>query len=322
MTIIDQKPMVRPYGQFGFQPVAGFVEHDPSAPWTGRTQMGVPIGAQYLYGSFRSHDGNRYYSMIRHFKDDVSISLSLYSCEQGGDFRYHRECSKAHRGIVSHGERDGMWGYWRDEPDPRALFLADQTTAHWLDRGFVDVNGKVHGSAMQWAIPDDVSPLVYTSRCFKVEGGKVLDDVVSGFFFHDTLHLGLGQGWTDTQYYLEVEENWVIFATEFEDGNVHVGNLFYGKDNFALAVIQRTDGPRVVASGIHAETEVDGDGYPTRIVYHVNDDEAWEWKAVGGARMPRTPLSKNPYWVEGVVTRLGETRKWVHAEAYMERIAH
>jgi hypothetical protein len=320
MSIIDPNPVVRPYGRYGFQPVAGFVEHDPKAPWVGRTQLGVPVGAQYLYGSFRSHDGKRYYSFLKHFKDDVAISFMLYHCDVGEDFQYHRGSAKTHRGVVSHGRRDDKWGCWRDEPDPRSLFLADMTSGRILERGVLDVTGKVQGKSMQWAIPDVESPLVYTSRCFKVEGGKVLDDTVSGFFFHDHQHLGIGQGWTDTQYFNRLEESWVVFATEFEDGNIHVGNLFYGKENFALAVIQRSDGPSIIASGIQAEAEVDEQGYHTRIVHHLGDDEVWEWHSIGGARMPFMPLSNYPCWVEGVVLRRGETRKWVHSEAWMERI--
>lgn len=318
MAIVDPSPVTREYGRFGFQPVAGFVHHDPAAAFSGRLVMGVPIQAQYLYGSFRAIDGRGYHAPIRHFHNDVAISLFLYVSQLGEDFTYLRESARAHRGIVDTGERDGMWGFWRAEEDPRCLFLADEASARWFERGIVDVTGEVRGDAMQFAIPDAESPLVYTSRCFKTEVGTVNGDRVAGYFFHDTQHMGFGQGWTSGAYFREQEGTWVAFVTEFADGNVHMGHLIWGLDNFALGLVQRSDGDPIVATGIGVEHELDDDGYATRVAFHLDDDEVWEWTTIGGARMPRSPLPGGPHWVEGVVRRRGDDRPWVHSDAWME----
>lgn len=309
---------VHPWGSFGSQPVAGFVNYDPQGAASGRMYMGLPINAQYLYGSFRTVDGSHYHAPIRHFHNDVSISLFLYTSETGKDFEYLRQSKEAHRGIVDTGEREGRWGNWRPEPDPRWEFTSDGKTARWVDRGFIDVTAEAVGQALQFAIPDADEPLVYTSQCFRNTGGTVLGKPVEGLWFHDYLHLAPGKGWSTAKYLLDLEVVWVAFATEFEDGTFHHGHLIHGHDNFSLAVIWRSDGEPIVRKGIEVEIDLASDGFQNSVVFHLGGDEVWEWEPFEGARMPRSPLAAGPHWREGVVKRRGETRRWKLADAWME----
>jgi hypothetical protein len=317
--IIDKSPVVRPYGRYGFQPVAGFVEFEPSTPYTeaGKELIGAPICPHYLYGSVRSEDGKRYHVLIRHFQHDVAVSLLVYSSDVGQDFD---RPVFGYRGLVANGQREGKWGFWQDMPQPRSFYLEDGTSCHWFEKGVVDLKGKLVGDCWQFAIPDVQSPLVYTNRCFKAEGATVRGDIVSGYFFHDTMHLGVGKGWMTSEYYAGLELGWVVFVTEFEDGNIHKGNFVWGKENWNLAIIDRTDGERMIASNVDVHVESDKDNFAEHALFDLGDGEIWEWHAVPGARLPLQQVESftGPYWREGVVLRRGETRKWVHSDAWIE----
>ncbi len=325
MTILQIDSTVRDYWHYGHQPVLGFTKHDPKAAFTGRTLMGSPIQAQYLYGFFRSPDGKAYHAPIRHFHNDVAVSLFMYSTRglnQGEDFQYVRDSAKAHRGIVEVGAQDNMWGWWRPEANSRYFFLSDETSAIWHEHEMMDVKGEVRGNCMQFSITDERFPLVYTSRCFKVSEGDCMGDKVAGYYFHDTVHMGLGQGWTLGRYMRELEESWVAFVTEFEDGNVEMGHLITGRKNFSLAIIQGTDRPPLFATNIKAEIELDSRGFAEQVRYILDRDEVWIWENINGARLPRSPLPEGPSWIEGYVHRKGDDRPWIHSDAWMETYNH
>jgi hypothetical protein len=319
MGIVDRKPKVRPYGSFGYQPVASFIEIEPSAPYTdiGKTLLGGHICPQYVYGSFRSHDGKRYYCALRGYQHDVAVSLIVYGSDIGKDFEHPRF---GYRGYVTNGQKDGKWGIWQDAPNPKTSFLADKKESHWFEKDLIDVQGKSFGNAWQFGIPDKEDPFVYTSRGFKVEGGTVLGDTVSGYYFDDTMHLGLGKGWMTSPYYEKIDWGWVVFVTEFEDGNTHSGTILWGAENWRLAIIDRSDGDKLIATNIEVEPRFDDHNFCEYFAADIGNGEIWEWHAVPGARMQLRQVESfpGPYYREGVVLKRGETRKWVHSEAWVE----
>lgn len=320
MGIVDRNPKVRPYGSFGYQPVASFIEIEPSAPYTdlGRTLLGGQICPLYLYGSFRSHDGKRYYCALRGYQHDVAVSLLVWGSDVGKDFEPPQS---GYKGYVTNGQKDGKWGTWQDTPNPRTFFLADKKECHWFEKGFIDVKGKSFGNAWQLGIPDKEDPFVYTNRGYKVDEGTVMGDTVSGYFFSDTMHLGLGKGFmTSAIYQKTIEWGWVIFATEFEDGNIHSGNIIWGAENLNCAIIDRSDGDKVIASNIEVEAKFDQNNYCESFAADIGNGEIWEWHGIPGGRVPlnRMESFSGPFYREGVVSKRGEKRKWVHSEAWIE----
>ncbi len=322
--VADKNPVIRDHGCFGFQPIAGFVKHDPGKVFGPYQQMGLNVNTHFLYGSMRSDDGKRYYAPIRHFNYGGTLSFQLYAAETGKDFSYVKDSYKAYRGIIQLGQfKDGRWGGWTalSEPEPRFALLTDETICYWQEKNFLSLDGKVVGHCNQIAIPDTKFPFIYTNRGFKGKG-EVLGDKVTGYFFQDCMHLGINQDWFNTEYFTRIEGAWVVFVTEFEDGNIHMGNLLWGAENWSVAVIQRTDGDPIIATGIDIELKVDEDGYATHVAFKVTEEEVWEWFHLGdkNGRIPTMPLIGSPHWVEGVVMRHGETRKWTHSDAWMETI--
>jgi hypothetical protein len=319
MGIVDRNPKVRPYGSFGYQPVASFIEVEPSAPYTelGRSLLGGHICPQYLYGSFRSHDGKRYHAALRGWQHDYATHLLAYPSDVGKDFEPPKF---GYRGYITNGEKDGKWGYWQDVPNPRASFLADKEEGHWFEKDLIDVTGKSFGNAWQVAFPDREDPFVYTSRGYKVEDGVVMGDRVAGYFFSDTMHLGLGKGWMTSPYYEKIDQGWVVFVTEFEDGTIHSGNIMWGAENWRCAIIDRSDGDKMIVTNFEVEARFDEHNFCEHFAADLGDGEIWEWHAVEGARLPLKQVESfpGPFYREGVVLRKGETRKWVHSDAWVE----
>jgi hypothetical protein len=307
----------RNLGDFAGWPVVGVTGHDPSVSFSGRTMMGLATGSQYLFGTLRADDG-RIYAPVRQFNNDVAINFMMYTGEEGKDYTYEPASKKAHQGLVDLGERDGKWGFWRAEPQPRCLYLSDEKSGHWQERGFLDLTGAAQVGATQVAVPDAESPLFYVTRCFLAEG-QCMDQTVRGFVFHDTMFLAPNQGWTQTRFVKELELLWVEFATEFEDGSVHYGHLCSGAGNFAFGVVQRTDGPPVVTNNVRIDYSLDAEGFAESVSFDVGDAQWWDWTPTGnGGRMPHSPYADGPYWREGYMRPRGDTRKITASSCWME----
>lgn len=324
----DSAP-VRPFGSYGYQPVIGFVKPDPQLCFGGRRIMGTTLASHWIYGAFRSLDGEKLFTWMKHYTNQGALSLMIYEADVdplGGDadLRYLKESKGAYRGGCYAGERDGWWGVWDclDDETPRFSAFATPTQGHWVEKGLIDVTGDVRLDSVQLAVPDATSPLVYTSRCMW-GGGTFLGREVEGFWDMDTVHLADGQDWLITPYYRDLQGAWVFFHTEFEDGTIQIGTMFCGREGFQGFAVQRTDGPNVVAVQPSFEVDLDENEYPIRVTAIVDDDEAWEWTRFpsGSARMPTMNVVGGPRWIQGMVRRRGDDRPVRHAEAFMETYA-
>src|SRR5262249_51149485 len=158
-------------------------------------------------------------------------------------------------------------------------------------------------------VPDAADPLVYTSRCMRGHG-TFLGREVEGWWDMDTVHLRDGQDWLVTPYYHDLQGLWVFFTTELDDGTIHHGTMFTGKEGFQGFAVERSDGEPVIAFKPAFDIELDDEEYPVRVAVDAGGGEVWEWKRLpsGSARMPTMNVKGGPRWIQGVVTRQGETR--------------
>jgi hypothetical protein len=327
MGIVDRENKVRTHGSYGHQPLVTLIENDPSVGFgsdTALTIAGAPLGPQYIYGSFRGKESGKLYRSMRTFVGEVAGYIFLLEAEEGQDHVPIKAAANLYRGMIDVGEKDGSWGYWRPNDRSPASFMSNKTSASWTEGDLIDVVGTPIPNPTQFCIPDARNPLVYTNRSFLCNEGTVNGEPVDGIFNHDIMHLRPGQGWFHTRYYREIEGVWCVFITEFEDGNIHYGELVWGQENFSLAVITRTDGETIIATDIDVEVDLDEDGYAKLIQWHVLPGETWEWQSIG-TRFPKTPI-EGPRWGEGVVRRQGDGRTWVKTDAYLdcfpERVRH
>lgn len=307
-----QAATTRPPGHFGFQPVAGLVTADGASQW--ETIHDLPMSMQYAYGTFRGVDSNRYFWPIRGAFEAVARRMHLSVADEGRDFTWAPEGEAAPVGPVIHDTRDGWTGTWLGG---QLLYGTDGPRFRWTEGHALDVEGELVGDAMQFMVPDEVEPLVYTSRLFRGRG-TILGEQVRGLFFHDSMHMPTSQNFITSTYITALQAAWVAFATELDDGTVQAGHLVWGTQGFDLMIIQRSDGPPLVARDLEVEAELEDD-YPVQIRYR-GGGETWIWEAHGPCyRDPiRADLPEGHRRIQGWVHRDGETRRPVMTEALME----
>jgi hypothetical protein len=304
---------VRPNGRFGFQPVGGMVEPDGHSQWD--SILGLPMNMAYAYGTLRAGDGT-YYWPIRGSYETQSRRMHLSEASTPVDFRWAAEGEAAEVGPVQSGTRDGWTGTWRADGSP--ILATNGPRFRWTESGFLDLTGDLVGPAMQFFMPDEKEPLLYTSRLFKGTG-TIKGQDVSGLFFHDSMHMPADVDFIRSAYITDLQGAWVAFATEFEDGTIHAGHLVWGTDNFCIVIVHRTDGPPVIFRDFEVSARI-SDDYPVEVRYAGPGGETWIWQAhPAGYRDPiRADLPEGHRRIQGWAFREGETRKPVRTEALME----
>lgn len=325
MARIQRDPPVRPFGRHGYQMAASFVEPHPHYGFTGEPIFGQPMGPHYLYGSFRAHESDRFYYVIKPLYPHAGGTM-VFAAEEDSDFVPVMDAvSKSFQGDVGRGECAEGYGVW-NRPIPGATpfrFTTDGSRTRMAESDFLALEGEVVGDTMQLVVVDTESPLVYTSHNYRVSG-ELCRDAVDGFYSHDYLHLRAGHTWFEADFMNRAEGFFAVFLTDYEDGGWDKGTLIYGREGFNCALIQRSSGERIAATDVDYDWELGADDFVTGFRAKISDDEIWEFvprNQKGGPRQPVGPAlgAQGPgYSLEGVVTRLGESRRWVDSDANLE----
>ena len=320
---------VRPFGHHAYRPVFGFVEPHPGLGFDGQRTMGVVANVHWIYGGFRSLDGEKYYSFVRHYNNHGALGFTAFEADtdvsgEDSDFRFDRRSTKAFLGAVLADQRDGMWGV-RDifEGAPRFEVRGSPTQARWFERDLVDVNAEPVGTAIQSCVPDAEWPLVYNHRALRARGTFLGRDV-EGYMQMDYACLPDGKDWYSGPYLKDLQGVWPYFTTEYSDGNFDHGMFYCGKERFNGFCVESTDRDPVVVLDPEFEVEFDNNEYPIRFSVDVGNGEVWDWTRPPGnkARIPSTNIEHSPRWTQGRITRRGETREVKSADAWMESFKH
>lgn len=311
----------RARGAFGHQCAVGLT----STHWPPRFNealfMGLPAAGQHVAGGVALADGTRAY-VIRHFQNEIAVRFLLYRGTAAGELTYDRSSALTYTGLCEVDTVAGRWGI-RQSAD-RFSFQHDQTGARWHEGDLVDLELQSRLEALQVAVPDAIEPLGYLCRGFDVVGGSVTGvPVVDGFIIHEQVHLGSGRGWAQSQYKQELQGAWVAFATRFDDGALHWGQLCWSPGGWGFAAIQRSDEPAILLDRPLARIDLDGDGWPVRSTYDTGAGGEWEWcPHEPTARSGCIPLPGRvehvPRWREGVVRQVGEPRAVAFATSWNE----
>jgi hypothetical protein len=329
MTGLRRDEPVQPYGRYGFQTVNGFFENQPSFGFDAHTLFDAPLQTHWLYGSFQVVGTDRYYAVLKHYNTTGTLALMMYEADGRRDFQNVPQAKTAYCGGCYTGRVDGRWGMWDYlslPDDPRfTLNVAPDGTTQWVEKGLVDVVGEQVGAVMQSTVVDTVSPMTYTSRCTRIHG-RVLGDEVTGFLFQDFHHLPAGQDWIVTEFFNGVQGLWVVGATEYEDGECDITNFFWGRGGFASALVQRSSGERLASTDYSVEVDFDTDNDGREFVaearFILAPEEIWTWTYrypdTHSPKFPPMRVPGSPHWNEGVVTRVGEPRAWKASDAWME----
>lgn len=320
---------VREYGRHGNFPIFGFVEHDPGFAFDGKPAMGLTLTDHFIYGGLRSIDGLKYFSFIRHFNNQGALGFSAFEadideCGEYSNFRFKLDSKKAYLGAAQANQKNGVWGV-RDLFDGRPRFEVRAWTegASWYERDLVDLSGEAAGTVSQICNPDFAAPLVYNSRCIRVQG-VFLGLNVDGWLQMDNAFLPNGGCWFNSDYHKGIQAASTNFATEYEDGAIDHGTMICGRENYNTFCVESSDRDPIVVIAPDIEIQLDDNEYPIRVSVDAGGGEVWEWRRLPGdnAKIPSSTMEKAPRWIQGRFARRGETRKVVSADGWLECYKH
>lgn len=286
---------VRPFGGHGFQPVFGFVDPHPCLGFDGHRVMGVTANVHWIYSGFRSLDGEKYFSVVRHYNNHGALGFTAFEAdtdtnEEDSDFRFDKSSKRGFVGAALADQRDGMWGV-RDifDGEPRFEVRASPSQARWFERDLVDITAEPVGSVIQTCVPDGEWPLVYNHRAMRGRG-TILGREVEGFMQMDYACLPDGKDWHSGPYLTELQGVWPYFTTEYTDGGFDHGTFICGKERFFGFCVESGDRDPVIVLDPEFEIEFDDHEYPVRLSVDAGG-EVWDWTRPSGnkARIRRRP---------------------------------
>jgi hypothetical protein len=144
---------------------------------------------------------------------------------------------------------------------PFSVDIEPQHYHHTEAGGEVDLRFTALGPAMEYLCPGEVEDGLYASEFCEVEG-TVQGTAVRGFGGMDIAWGPPGIGWTQSKIYTLLEEYWVVFVNEFEDGTREYGVAVDGTADFSVGFLVRNRVPRHIG-GAEIAMQRSADGFPT-----------------------------------------------------------
>lgn len=188
----------------------------------------------------------------------------------------------------------------------------------YREDGLIDVGGPSLKPGLQWYLPGRDAGLFYTSQTFACDG-TILGTPVSGFLFVEQAYMkpgGVLYMVNDVLVGAETHLTWYSFATEYEGGEFEFGHFIVGHDRLGIGVVSNQSGLVVQSSKVAARVSRTPDGWSERVDLDV-DGVAWEILQPESLRILPTGHTPNRQQ-EGMVRRVGETRKPVRWQAWGE----
>jgi hypothetical protein len=322
---------VYPRGHF-FQQMAG--AHQPSARdmLPDRGYFGLQPSATFLYGCFRTDDGEMF-ELVRRFSHhgankgitdlDEAIArppamLLVQSTEVdpgGSCLRFDME--RMQRAAVTDDARifmDGDEAVWLPAEGAQGAGFEirfAESTCSWVEEGMLSLQGKLIPPGLHWYMPGRDYGTYYVSQLFEVEG-EFEGRKGRGMVAFDQTYMGeMGDLYKAKDLVMENAGHlvWYTWATRYKDGSVEGGHFMLGNGDLGFAVI--TDGKEVVAT-----RDIDGvvkrrqDSKFAEAISLTIDGEEWEFLPDPRGTMPDM-LRKHPPTPqqEGRWRRVGDTRE-------------
>jgi hypothetical protein len=299
-------------GSFGFQPVVGLTNHYWPPGNYEELFMGLPVAGQHFWGSFLV-DGQRVVP-IRQTQNDLAVRFLLFEGTEDEDLKLSGSVGFA--GIADVDTRDSRWGLFQPGRKERFALATSENSLLWREDGEFEVVGRPIGDAFQLAIPDADEPFGYRVRYWTVDGTRDGHEL-RGIVGHEQVYVRPGSGWFTSRYMAELEQVWLGFVTEFDDGVTVHGHICRGRQGFKFAMIQSGDGKAVTTSSVECQPIFDDDGFPQLIDFELGDGSQWVYRSHGGGRMALSG-DDAPKWREGVVTEKDEARAVVFSHCWCE----
>jgi hypothetical protein len=227
---------------------------------------GLAHQATWIWSCVADAEGQQY-AVTREFKVEATTLALVSRLERDASRDSPRAYTNLYLGIIQHdldttGGRVLVASYPAKGTLPFTVEIAPQRYHHTEAGGEVDLRFTALGPAMEYFCPGEHEDGLYASELCEVEG-TVQGRPVRGFGGMDIAWGPPGIGWTQSKIYSLLEEYWVVFVNEFEDGSREYGVAVDGVDDFSVGFLVRERVP-VHVGGAHIAMQRAADGFPAR----------------------------------------------------------
>ncbi len=226
---------------------------------------GLAHQSTWLWASVADEQGHRYAS-TREFKVEATTLAGVSKLESDVSRDAARLYNNLYLGIILH-DLDAARGRVQVKSYPAKGTLAfsaeiqPQRYHHVEAGGEVDLNYVALGPAMQYLCPGEIEDGFYSSELCEVSG-SVQGRPVRGWGGLDIAWGPPGIGWTQSKIYTLLEEYWVVFVNELDDGTREYGVAVDGAADFSVGFLVRNGVPVHVGDAAIAMHR-NADGFPT-----------------------------------------------------------
>lgn len=322
-------------GDFQWLGMAGSFEPSVEAASDTRGYFGLVPEATYVWGTFRDANGRVSIFMRRlpfdglteppketGTRSTIGRRAVLFTQNEAGELEVNlASLATGYNTDVMETILDDQL-VWEAEPAGekrrglKAVYRPD--SLEYREDGLIDVSGPSLKPGLQWYLPGRNEGLYYTSQTFACNG-TILGVPVSGFLFIEQAYMK-----PDSVLYMvndvlvgaETHLTWYSFATEYEGGEFEFGHFIVGHDRLGIGVVSDQSGLVVQSSTVAARVTRTHDGWSERVDLDV-DGQAWEIIQPEALRILPTAHTPNRQQ-EGIVRRVGETRRPVRWQAWGE----
>ena len=325
-------------GSFGTKPLVGFYDFKVEDNDHRQNYFGLSLDGAWPYGGIETESGKRYLLLRKITRQTTNYLIVQRQTDKG--YVIDREVSmKAQAGGTVKRRVENSRDVYAGSAGPGGPGFRLEVGEHefsWVENGIMSLKGKRVTPAWHVYTPwrednEQGRPSGgYYSSVMYLADGEIFGEKASGFFILDQNYQADGIDWNanENQYWSRLQEAWMVFATEWDDGTIEWGHFAQGKGHFQFgSVADNKNGVVLDTTQVDMKVELPKtDGFSERVVYSFpGSDEQWEFVTlpVKGPMIEGSAyfsLLNNVQWYgqSGIMRRVGETRKPVRHIAWQE----
>ncbi len=204
--------------------------------WRRARHFGLVFDVDWLSANILSEDGERY-CLFRAFQKNTSAKA--YANVVAGPNPGPLEGYEAYIGYAHYDyteDKDSILVRSYDGTPENFSITIKPQWIHWTENdGAIDLTFEALGPAMQWYTAGGE---IDESQYYMVEACKVTGTVngkkVSGYGSNDMVWQEPGVCWHQGKHYCFIEDMWVPFVTEYDNGDIYYGHFLKGRNDWSV----------------------------------------------------------------------------------------
>lgn len=248
-------------------------------------------------------DAGRQYAITREFKVEATTLAVISKLEPQTGGNSQRLYNNLYLGIIQHhidsaGGAVHVASYPAKSTLPFSIDIRPQHYHHAEAGGELDLDFSALGPAMEYICPGEWEDGLYASE-FCAVAGTIQGRPVRGFGGMDIAWGPPGIGWTQSKIYSLLEEYWVVFVNEFDDGKREYGIAVDGVGDFSVGFLVRNGVPQHLGGATIAMRR-DAEGFPSHADIALGADH---YRFATTARVAQ--IKGHMQWANGEMTQDG-----------------